>query len=1073
MRSRIVTTPPVQSPFADGAIVGGWWRDCEDDPGKLLCELCPRACRLKPGDRGFCFVRENRDGQMALTTYGRSTGFCIDPIEKKPLNHFYPGTPVLSFGTAGCNLGCRFCQNWDISKSREVERLSAVALPDAIAAAALQNGCRSVAFTYNDPVIWAEYAIDVAHACRAAGVKTVAVTAGYITEAAREPFFAAMDGANIDLKAFSETFYHQLTASHLQPVLDTLSWVRRETNVWFEITNLLIPDANDSDDELRRMCEWIVRELGEDVPVHFTAFHPDFRMRDRGATPHETLLRARELARNQGIRFAYVGNVNDVAHQSTYCPGCGELLIERNWYELGRYALQGCSCSRCGAAIPGRFDDKPGDWGRRRLPLNMAAYEATTIATRPEPESPRVPPPQSPPNDTTRTTSDSMNATVGTGTGANGLTELQWNAIRRATLELMRGATAGRSEVLSDPTLGGAATRVIEGIFTTVKRGDTLRGCCGVLGQPMTLLDALRQAAERTAIHDTRMPPISPRELPWLELDISILHSFRAAPGDAAARRAAVELGRHGLRIQRGQQAGLLLPMVPIEHGWDLETYFRQLCRKAGLPSTAWEDPQTQLVSFEAEVGEGRWPIGPTESFEESPFLTGDEVDALRQHARGNVIAHATGATPMYYLPGCPDGTVQGLALRVELDGRAPLSLTRFDLRPGLPMQATLQELTREAARRLPPVAVSGQLKVEVAVFTRAGMHGSAQEGDLRGFDIRRHAVLVLERGKSGWACDADAEPSQLLTTACHQARVKSAEQAQVFSLDCSMSPRSMAGGTAPAAIDLATPRPPAVAGSFYPSDPAEMRATLDKLFGELVEPQSRASVMVPHAGWRYSGHIAADVLKRTRIPRRVLVIGPKHRRGGVEWAIAPHDRWLIPGGEVAADRQWAERLAAAVPGWELDAEAHREEHGIEVELPLLARLRPDVQVTGVALAGGTWEQAAATATALADALRQLDELPLLVVSSDMNHFAPDAENRRLDQLALNALATGDGRALLDVCSQHSISMCGVFPAAIVLETLRRLGRTPQPAVISYATSADVTGDTSRVVGYAGALLAD
>ncbi len=267
---------------------------------------------------------------MVLDTYGRSTGFCIDPIEKKPLNHFLPGTAVLSFGTAGCNLGCKFCQNWDISKSREVARLSDRATPEAIAAAAQQSGCRSVAYTYNDPVIWAEYAIDTAAACRAMGIKSVAVTAGYIMPEARVEFFEAMDAANIDLKSFDEDFYFRLTSSHLDPVLDTIRYVCNETEVWVELTNLIIPDANDSQDELRRMCDWVLDNVGAEVPVHFTAFHPDFRMTDRPRTSHETLIGAYDLARAAGLRYVYVGNVNDVHRQSTYCPGCGELLVERD-----------------------------------------------------------------------------------------------------------------------------------------------------------------------------------------------------------------------------------------------------------------------------------------------------------------------------------------------------------------------------------------------------------------------------------------------------------------------------------------------------------------------------------------------------------------------------------------------------------------------------------------------------------------------------------------------------------------------------------------------------------------------
>ena len=293
--SRTVTLPTGRC-LADGSVPGGWWHtDPETD--HIICDLCPRGCTLKAGDRGFCFVRQNIAGEMVLTTYGRSTGFCVDPIEKKPLNHFLPGTAVLSFGTAGCNLGCKFCQNWETSKSREVERASEAADPATIAAAAVELGCHSVAFTYNDPVIWAEYAIDTARACQARGIRTVAVTAGYISREARRTFYSVMDAANVDLKAFTEDFYWHLTSSHLEPVLDTLRWLKHDTDVWFEITNLVIPQENDSSEELGRMCDWILDVLGDEVPVHFTAFHPDFRLRERPATSLDTLLRAYDLAR--------------------------------------------------------------------------------------------------------------------------------------------------------------------------------------------------------------------------------------------------------------------------------------------------------------------------------------------------------------------------------------------------------------------------------------------------------------------------------------------------------------------------------------------------------------------------------------------------------------------------------------------------------------------------------------------------------------------------------------------------------------------------------------------------------
>jgi pyruvate formate lyase activating enzyme len=332
---------------------------------------------LHEGQRGFCFVRAAQNDQVVLTTYGRSSGYCIDPIEKKPLNHFLPGTPVLSFGTAGCNLGCKFCQNWDISKSRETDTLADAATPDLIARAAKRLGCRSVAFTYNDPVIFMEYAIDVALACRANGIKSVAVTAGEICDEPRVEFYAAMDAANVDLKGFTERFYQEVCASHLQPVLDTLVYLKRHTNVWFEITTLLIPGENDSDAELDAMTRWIVENLGPDVPIHFTAFHPDFRMLDKPRTPPATLTKARTIALNNGIHYAYTGNVHDDRGGSTWCHECGQLVIGRDWYVLGDWNLtaEGC-CDACGTHVPGVFEERPGNWGARREPVRLRDFVA-------------------------------------------------------------------------------------------------------------------------------------------------------------------------------------------------------------------------------------------------------------------------------------------------------------------------------------------------------------------------------------------------------------------------------------------------------------------------------------------------------------------------------------------------------------------------------------------------------------------------------------------------------------------------------------------------------------------------
>jgi pyruvate formate lyase activating enzyme len=352
-----------------------YWHQLAD--GRIQCDVCPRFCRLREGQRGFCFVRANRHDEIVLTTYGRSSGFCVDPIEKKPLYHFMPGTPVLSFGTAGCNLACQFCQNWDISKSQQVDTLSDEATPERIARVAYKLGCRSVAYTYNDPVIFMEYAIDVAKACREYGLKSVAVTAGYITDEPRKEFFRHMDAANVDLKAFTEDFYFKVCGGHLQPVLETLKYLKDETDVWFEITTLLIPGLNDSDEELERMTEWGVDNLGPDIPWHFTAFHPDWKMLDRPSTPLSTLTRARRIAMKNGIRYPYTGNQPDPEGSSTYCHDCGLKLIGRDRYSITLWNLtpEGL-CLSCGSQCVGFFAAKHGAWGTKRLPVQLSNYKA-------------------------------------------------------------------------------------------------------------------------------------------------------------------------------------------------------------------------------------------------------------------------------------------------------------------------------------------------------------------------------------------------------------------------------------------------------------------------------------------------------------------------------------------------------------------------------------------------------------------------------------------------------------------------------------------------------------------------
>jgi pyruvate formate lyase activating enzyme len=379
MQTNLASRPKGVDPFlvarSKGPIVEtNYWHRLED--GRIQCDVCPRFCTLREGQQGLCFVRACIDGRIVLTTYGRSSGFCIDPIEKKPLNHFLPGTPVLSFGTEGCNLSCKFCQNWDISKSREIAKLGQEASPEQIAQAARELECRSVAFTYNDPTIFFEYAMDVADACRQIGIAAVAVTAGYMCAEPRREFYGHIDAANVDLKAFTEKFYWEVTGAHLQPVLETLVYLKKHTKVWFELTNLVIPGYNDSEREIEEMTQWVVENLGPEVPMHFTAFHPDWKMRDVPPTPPATLFRARRIALKNGLRYAYTGNISDREGGTTLCHACGAKVIGRDGYVLTDWSLKKGRCASCGEPCAGVFEDRPGAWGARRLPVQLGEFAA-------------------------------------------------------------------------------------------------------------------------------------------------------------------------------------------------------------------------------------------------------------------------------------------------------------------------------------------------------------------------------------------------------------------------------------------------------------------------------------------------------------------------------------------------------------------------------------------------------------------------------------------------------------------------------------------------------------------------
>ena len=1058
-----------------GQVEAEWWHFADD--GRIACDLCPRDCRLKPGDRGFCFVRQNVDGQMKLTTYGRSTGFCIDPIEKKPLNHFLPGTPVLSFGTAGCNLGCKFCQNWDISKSREVERLSELAMPDSIAAAAQQTGCRSVAFTYNDPIIWAEYAIDTAHECRRLGIHPVAVTAGYISPGARAEFFHAMDAANVDLKAFTEDFYERITYSKLQPVLDTLHWLKHESDVWFEITNLIIPDTNDNPDELRRMCDWILQSVGAEVPVHFSAFHPDFRMMDRPRTPHETLIMAREIAVRQGLKFVYVGNVNDVFNQSTWCPGCGELLIERNWYQLGQWNLDGNACRKCGTAIPGRFDKAPGTWGNHRQPIRISEYAS--------PQSRSIHNSNTTPVNTTvaptvKTVKNEppMNALK----TAPELSSAQQQSLHLAACEIVAAAANGSAPQLSDPSLGGLADLEVMGVFVTLKKSGQLRGCVGMLGEPMRIRPALLQAGHRTAASDQRFPPVATSELPGLTLDVTILFNFETIHEIGEVRASAVEVGKHGLKIIHSGRSGLLLPIVAVEHQWDARTFLEQVCRKAGLSSNAWLQSDSQLLRFEGRLIEGPFSAAVAEqaiqksTTSQSPLPSQDYVRALAAFVTANVRSLTQGAIPACLPDHLSDRTVDGLAIQLTVPSGQRVTFSRLQPNGGVPLQMTLLELAQSAASWLQQTKSAAspvsQISADVLLLFNAEPLKLVNAEILSRMNPGETLLLLADGNKTAWRFHRNAPSQHTLQQLSQDIGLSDPNQAGLFRFAACCSCDDVTFSSRPQPQQGPALRKSAVAGKFYPSSPKALAGLINNCLGTIPdEKESWPAVMVPHAGLQYSGRIAGQVFRRIHIPESVIIIGPRHTRNGVDLAVAPNAEWELPGQNLASDVALAQAIVAGVPALQFDAAAHAAEHSIEVELPFLARLAPQARIVGITIGSASFEQCLTIGHQLADVIRTLPVQPLLVISSDMNHFASDAENRRLDELAIKAMETLSPAKLYETVRSQNISMCGVLPAVIVMAALESLGQLKQAVRTGYATSADTSGDTSRVVGYVGMLL--
>jgi AmmeMemoRadiSam system protein B/AmmeMemoRadiSam system protein A len=788
------------------------------------------------------------------------------------------------------------------------------------------------------------------------------------------------------------------------------------------------------------------------------------------------------VAKQAGLKYVYVGNVHDPEHHATYCHSCGKSVIARDWYELGAYHLEGNRCGHCGTEIPGRFDQQPGDWGRKRLPVRISQFHAATPAedhlvqissfahnSRLSSTATKEAPAMSSPTET---------STPAASTNVPQLDKRQQRLIHDTACELVAAEVLRRRPHLEEYELGELAQFPLLGAFVTLRRQGKLRACCGTIGRIAPLAEVLDQAARRTATEDVRLPTISPTELEHLDLDVWLLYNQQEVTATGRDRIGAVSVGQHGLQIARGNQRGLLLPGVATDLGLDSEHFLQQVCLKAGLPPTAYLEADTKLGTFEGKEIAGPFHVRKSDADlgATPPMFSDLELAALANFCRENIKRLLEGSTPNYYLFGVADGEVHGIAISIMRPGNPePLHIVKLSLRPGLPLQTTLFSLTETAARALAAEGIYANqvdsLAVDVSIYYDPAMHGTATAADLRGFEPAERALLVAERGRSAWMINQEHSGQELLAEAVGQLNLMNPATAAVYSLEAQTTRRPLSIIIGPQGQPGAAVRPPAVAGTFYPAEAAALESMVsDLLPAEPLARKAYAAVMVPHAGLVYSGRLAAEVLAQTEPADTVIVIGPKHTPHGVDWAVAPHAEWSLPTGNLPADPELAKQLAEAIPNLLLDAAAHAREHAIEVELPFLQRLAPAAKVVGIVIGSGGLEQCQQFGKQLAGVISRRSERVLLVISSDMNHFASEQETRRLDEMALSALESLDSEHLFNTCREHNISMCGMLPAVIVMEALKELGQLNHCQRTSYATSAQVNNDPSRVVGYAGML---
>ncbi len=1075
MKTRVANEPLAD--LMDRHTAAGAPELCRPEGGRVRCLACGHRCLVGEGLRGICKVRYNEGGELRVP-FGYVAALQCDPVEKKPFFHVHPGRDALTFGMLGCDFKCSYCQNWITSQalrdSSAVAPLRPVS-PARLVEQGLREGARLVVSSYNEPLITAEWAVAVFREAKAAGLDCAFVSNGNATPEVLDFLRPWIVSYKIDLKSFDERHYRELGGT-LENVSRSVRMVH-ERGIWLEVVTLVIPGFNDSDDELRRAAAFLA-SVSPDVPWHVTAFHPDYNMTDTGPTPPETLVRATEIGTAEGLRFVYAGNLPGRVGEweNTRCPSCRATLIRRYGYLVRSYRItpEG-RCPDCGARVPGVWPGAgtvPTGEGREaylaRLPRRVAV-ELPVLA--PHPKAPEGKPAMATPEPAPAAPAAPPSAP------RPDLTADQKQQLAAAAAAMLRDAVAGRPVAFPEwpADLG---ERVVAGAFVSLKRGKHLRACCGGLGQPGPLRRALEHAAARTAREDQRFPPVSPGELEHLDMEVWLLFNAQKVAAQGEAREAAVSVGTHGVQVVRGQAHGLYLPSVAVDGGWDARRLLDQVCMKAGLPPTAWHEDDTNLITFEGESfrtslaalmagAPAERPAGPQPA----------HLPAYANFCRTNLAALLSGSMPSYFLSGAPDGSVSGVVLTLSQPGdNQALHFSQLSLRPGLPLQSTLFGLVQAAAQSLVNQGLAPEvlrnLQVGLTLLHDPALHGTVADPHLAGLDPQRRAALVLERNKSALLFDPGRKPWELLAEAARQAQVTHPRSATVYSLDALSTLPGVSVSTAPRPVRGPAVRPPAVAGAFYPAEAVELSAAVDRLLAETSgDPDDWPAAMVPHAGLRFSGRVAAGALRRVRIPDTVIVLGPKHTALGMEWAVAPQQTWAMPGGNVESDPVLARRLSQAVPGLDLDALAHQREHAIEVELPLIARLAPGAKVVGIAVGHGDYDDCLRFAEGLAGVLRQRKDRPLLLISSDMNHFANDPDTRRLDSIALAALESGDPEELYETVRGHNISMCGLLPAVIVLQTLRLLGGGKRFERTGYATSADATGDPRRVVGYAGMLL--